>query len=806
MADDPKPASTPAASNPPSAPGAEETRILFGPDTTRDPPAAAAPATPSASWVGRQIGRYEIRSLIGSGAMGVVYLAHDTMIDRLVAIKVLPETAANTATRDRFFAEAKAVGKVNHPHVVQIYEVGELEGVPYLVLEYVEGGSIDSWITKQGPLTVLQATQAVADATDGLAAAHSVDMLHRDIKPANLLVAADGKVKLTDFGLAKLTSTASAAATRAGQVIGTPYFMSPEQCEGLPADKRSDIYSMGATYYTLLTGKHPYEDAGSIVRVLYEHCHGPVLDPREVRQDVPEACARIIERATAKRPEDRYQSADQMLGDLLAVCASLSGSGIVLPSQSGVRQIAKSSSRALAAGSQVASPATAGSSRRKWLLGVGAIAGIFLAGGIGMIVGFGGKGGDNPAEGKSGDSKSSAAPVAGAPSGPPIKVGVLHSLSGTMAQSGAPVVDAILLAVDEINAAGGVMGRPIEAIVRDGASDDEVYAREAERLLTEDGVCTIFGCWTSSSRKTIAPIVERHNNLLVYSVQYEGLEDSPNVIYTGATPNQQIVPAVRWLFAFDKRRKFYLVGSDYAFPRSANAIIRDAISELGGEVVGEAYRPLGSTDFAGIVKDIAQTKPDVILNTINGDSNTAFFRELRKAGITPEKIPTISFSIGESELRNLNVKQMVGDLAAWNYFQSVDTPENKAFLDHFHARYGPQRVVNDPMESSYSAVKLWAQAVEAAGSTEPEKIHAAAAGQKLTAPQGPVRIEPDNFHTDKTPRIGRIKPDGQFELVWTDLKPEIPEPFPATRSKEAWQDFLKQLYINWGNHWSAPVE
>ncbi len=305
-----------------------------------------------------------------------------------------------------------------------------------------------------------------------------------------------------------------------------------------------------------------------------------------------------------------------------------------------------------------------------------------------------------------------------------------------MAESESPVVDATLLAIRELNEAGGVLGRPVEAVLRDGRSDPEVFAKEARQLLTEDKISTVFGCWTSASRKTVEPIFERHDGLLFYPVQYEGLEESPNVVYLGATPNQQIIPAVRWAFAFLGKRRFFLVGSDYVFPRAANAIIGDTLDDMSAEAVGEAYLPMGSYDVKPVIEQILSSRADVILNTINGSTNTAFFKELRAAGVTPEQLPTISFSVGEQELRLMNVDQMKGDYAAWNYFQSIDTPENLGFVDRFQTAYSPQRVVTDPMEAAYIGVKLWAKAVEQAKTDDAKVIREAILGQKMLARRG----------------------------------------------------------------------
>lgn len=298
-------------------------------------------------WIGRRIDRYEIRSLLGAGGMGVVFLAFDTMIEREVALKMLPiELSSNETALSRFLSEAKAAGKLTHPNAVAIYEVDRDGDAYYLVMEYVGGGTIEAELQRSGGLSVLAATQITADACKGLAAAHGVGLVHRDIKPANLLRAPDGSVKIADFGLAKQTIGSSMQLTREGAVAGTPYYMSPEQCESRPVDARSDIYSLGATYYSLLTGAHPYEESGSIVQIMFAHVGGPPLDPRKIRATLPAACTQIVQRATAKKREDRYQSADEMLADLNAVIATLSGTTeIALPSRSGVNHAAVEAAR-----------------------------------------------------------------------------------------------------------------------------------------------------------------------------------------------------------------------------------------------------------------------------------------------------------------------------------------------------------------------------------------------------------------------------------------------------------------------------
>ncbi len=383
----------------------------------------------------------------------------------------------------------------------------------------------------------------------------------------------------------------------------------------------------------------------------------------------------------------------------------------------------------------------------------------------------------------------------------PIKVGILHSLTGTMAISEKPVVDSTLMAIDEINQQGGLLGRKIEPVVADGQSDWPTFVNEAMRFILEEQVSVVFGCWTSASRKTVKPIFEKYDHLLFYPVQYEGLEQSKNIIYTGAAPNQQIIPAIKWCFD-NIGSRFFLVGSDYVFPRTANEIIKDISAVLEGEVVGEEYILLGSDDFDEVVQKIIETQPDVILNTINGDSNIHFFKKLSEEGITSDKIPIMSFSIAEDELRVLGAKYMVGNYASWNYFQCLETDENKGFVERFKKKYGSHRVTDDPMEAAYFGVHLWAQAVREAGTDDVNKVRRAVKNQSYSAPEGMIYVDSENNHVWKTVRIGRIKEDGQFDILWCSEKPVRPVPYPLYRSKSQWNEFLQDLYEEWGSKWS----
>jgi urea transport system substrate-binding protein len=357
-----------------------------------------------------------------------------------------------------------------------------------------------------------------------------------------------------------------------------------------------------------------------------------------------------------------------------------------------------------------------------------------------------------------------------------IKVGVLHSLSGTMSISEVSVKDAELLAIAEINANGGVLGKKLSAVVQDGASDWPTFAEKAQKLISTDKVAATFGGWTSASRKAMLPVFERNKALLYYPVQYEGLESSPYIYYTGATTNQQIIPALDYLKSQSKT-KLYLLGSDYVFPRTANKEIKAYAAANGLQILGEEYTPLGATQYETIVNKLKAAKPDFVFNTLNGDSNVAFFKQLRSAGFNAQTMPTMSVSIAEDEVRGVGVDNLVGHMVAWNYYQTTDTPANAKFVKAYKAKYGSNRVTDDPIEAGYLQVYLWAAAAKKAGSTDPEKIKAAAGGITFDAPEGPVTVNGANHHISKTARIGVIQTDGLIKEIWNSGKPIEPDPF-----------------------------
>ncbi len=359
--------------------------------------------------------------------------------------------------------------------------------------------------------------------------------------------------------------------------------------------------------------------------------------------------------------------------------------------------------------------------------------------------------------------------------GDTVKLGLLNSTSGVMAISEQTVRDSLLLAVDEINAGGGILGKQIEVIEEDGQSEPTVFAEKINKLLTEDKVAAVFGGWTSASRKAMLPVVEGANGLLFYPVQYEGLEASKNIYYTGATTNQQIIPAMDFLKSKGVKTLF-LAGSDYVFPRTANKIIKQYAKELGIEIVGEEYVPLDSDDWTTQVAKIAAAKPDFVFNTINGSSNVGFIKAYYEAGLGADNSPIISVSIAEEEAPAMGV-DLTGQYAAWNYFQSVDSPANAKFIKAFKAKYGADRVTSDPMEAAYTSMYLYKNMVEKAKSFCVDAVNAASGGVTFDAPEGTVTVNGENHHIAKTGLIGQINADNQFDIVWNSDGPIEPDPF-----------------------------
>nr|WP_278749855.1 urea ABC transporter substrate-binding protein [Bifidobacterium catenulatum] len=366
-------------------------------------------------------------------------------------------------------------------------------------------------------------------------------------------------------------------------------------------------------------------------------------------------------------------------------------------------------------------------------------------------------------------------------SGPTIKIGFVNSLSGTMAISETTVNKSLHMAADEINAAGGVLGKQLKVVDQDGKSEPAVFAEKARSLIEKECVAAVFGGWTSSSRKAMLPVFEADNALLFYPLQYEGMESSSNIFYSGAAPNQQIVPALDYLKE-QGHKKLFLVGSDYVFPQTANRVVNAYAEGNGMEVVGEEYTPMGSTDFTTIVNKLKSSGADAVVNTLNGDSNVAFFKEYKASGLTADQVPVISMSIAEEEISAIGLDNVKGQLTAWNYYQTLDSSENQKFVKNFKAKYGASKPTSDPMESAYTSLYLWKAMVEKAKSFDVDKVKAAADGVTFNAPEGKVTVDGENHHIYKTSYIGRIEDDLLIHTVWQSDGPIAPDPYLKTYS------------------------
>jgi urea transport system substrate-binding protein len=784
-----------------------------------------------------RLGPYRVRRLIGVGGMGMVFEALDTHLLRPVALKVMrPEFTASFDARTRFLKEARAAAALSSDHIVTVFQVGQDNDVPFMAMQLLQGEPLDARLAREPRLPVIDALTIAIQAAAGLAAAHAAGMIHRDIKPSNLwletkadektaagsgsdsalrALAAALRVKILDLGLVRRGD--GPQLTAAGMMVGTPHFMAPEQAEGVDIDHRADLFSLGCVIYTMLSGElaFPGPTTMAVLMALANRTPTPLT---ALNPEVPAELSALVARMMAKTPGDRPGSAAEVIGELDAILvaemdrrprgAAPSGraSGVLgrparretspapaapTPSPSALPTLPPMPGATPPA---AAPPGPPPAWRRGQVIGIGAG---LVALSVGLVV-----------YGLLMSGKRTENPPAAAPPGSqePIKVGVLHSQSGTMALSESPVIDATLLAIDELNRAGGVLGRPVQPVVVDGKSDPDVFATAAENLLGEEKVAAVFGCWTSASRKAVRPVFERYAGLLFYPVQYEGLEQSPRIVYTGPAPNQQLLPAIDYLTGTLGKKRLFVVGSDYVFPRTAHAIITDRVRQLPGvEVVGTAFLPLGSRDVAGAVKAVREANPDAIVNTLNGTTNNFFFKELRSAGFTAEKIPTLSVSIAENELRGLDPAVMAGGYLAASYFQTVDREEGRAFVRKIRERYGADRVASDAMAAAYAGVHLWAQAAAAAGKADPDAVVAKVRGASFAGPGGMIRIDPENQHAWQPWRIGKVRADGSVDVVAGTNDSIAPNPFPNTRTRAEWERFLNELYVGWNGRWQAPA-
>ncbi|MBL9008710.1 MAG: transporter substrate-binding protein [Myxococcales bacterium] len=886
--------------------------------------------------IGRLFGKYRILRRIGRGGMATVYEAEDLALKRTVAVKFLAESLLDRPNAvERFMREAQVAGRLSHPNIIAIYDVCKDSGSCYMVMEFVNPESAGQRVRSVGPYYWLIATRIMADCCSALKVAHAAGLIHRDIKPDNILFSSAGTVRLTDFGIVK-TLEDDPHLTAAGHVVGTPLYMSPEQSyDSRTVDARSDIYSLGATYFALLTGRPPFQ--GHTVLEIMSHVRSSLApDPRDFISEIPEPCARVILRALSKEPAARYQSAGELLGELESILDRVPRrqqsifemerelprprlnrmqQGSLGSSQDGHAQPGSWSPPAIPQPDAKAQPGPApqasashssdankvgsgeankvGSSdankvgsgeankvgsgdvhkastsdaskttsvqteapqpMRRWLLAVVGLSGLVL----GMLPwlrhrladsvlpGLTGSGGVTAAAGSlDAGSKTDAADVSNVkapPAIPPIKVGILHSLTGPLAISERPLADAADLAIEEVNEQGGVLNRKLEPVVLDGKSEvtsDSAFARAAKRLIHEDKVAVVFGGFGSAGRKTITPYFVEADILLFYPASYEGLEESPNVVYTGAIPNQFVIPAVQWLATQGQVKRVFLIGTDGLRPRAIEAIVEEEARKLRWKLAGSYFALVGEVDFSDVIKKIARAKPQLILSALVGDSNVTFIKQLHAAKLLPSKVPTLSFALSEIEIAQLGDLDLSGHYITRAHFPQIEakpnpdsegnkpvdntaktaaSPDNEPaapapspqpdseFARRFHRKYGEHRVVSDGMEAAYYGVHLWAQAVRAAGSENTRAVRQVLRQKPFELNDVRLRVDPSNQHTWKTLYVARIGEKNQTFPVFKSPEAFPPIPFPGARTRAEWNVFLDDLYKRWGNNWANPLK
>jgi urea transport system substrate-binding protein len=706
--------------------------------------------------------------------MGVVYKAHHVALDRIVALKTIPGTPlAGPNTLARFDVEARAVARLRHPHIVQIHEVGSHDGCPFFALEYMDGGNLSRFLDDK-PLEPRRAARVAAILARAAHHAHSRGIIHRDLKPSNVMMDRNesgpdlDSVKIGDFGLARMLEASpgegenridAAKLTLPGMTLGTPSYMAPEQAQaqgqGATIGPATDVYGLGAILYEMLCGRPPFQ-ADSDWMTMHQVVHSTPPPVHDWQPKCPPALEAVCLRCLNKDPAERYPSAEALADDL----------------------------ERFLDGRPVRTPLTVSGlySRRAWLAGTALV----------TVAAFG-----------------SAAALRSARGPASIRVGVLQSQTEFMGEAGQAVIDATLAALDEVNQAGGVLGRAVEPIVADGQSDEVVFAREARRLLGVERVRVLFGCLTSTHRRAVEPLVAEHNGLLVYPGESEGLDLSPEVICLGPLPNQHVLPAVRWFREALQKRRYFLVGSDAVYPRAVEAILGDAAPALGIELIGASYVAAG--DVVGwvidAVREIEARRPDAIISLIQGKANLAFIHRLRARGITPVRIPTLSCTFTEHDLRNI-LREMAGDYLCGHYYQSLPTLLNSRFLARLarDPRIGDNPVVSDAMVAAYTGVHLWARAVERGGERALDDLSAvrkAITSVTLSGPGGPVKIDPAVQCDAKYARVAQVGTERRIEVVWSSPAPIPPIAYPATRTRDRWDDLIRKLFERWKGHWSS---
>lgn len=747
-----------------------------------------------------RLGSYKIMKLLGAGGMGLVFEAEDTLLRRQVALKVMkPEIAIKADHRQRFLQEARSGAAIPHDNIATVFQVGIENNVPYLAMQFLQGESLGSRLHRDGKIPIDESLRIIREVASGIAAAHESNLIHRDIKPDNIWLESDGqgrpwkRVKLLDFGLA--TSVTEEGSNESGMIMGTPHYMAPEQARGLPLDHRCDLFSIGCVLYQMISGELAFkgDNALKIMNSLALHEPKPL---NLIDASVPSKVVVLVQNLMRKKTSERVSSANELIKLIDEIDEIDSKSH----NSSGSPSVTLPRPNLPGEGYQ----ATLTPWYLNWKVALFSLAAIINLG----LLAF-----------NFGSFEAPSNSISGLTFGEPIKVGVLHSTTGYMRTTGKNVKDLTMLAISEINESGGILeysdkGVPISrrrvlAYESDGQSNPEIFAKQSEKLITQDKVKAIFGCWNSTDRKECLSIFNENNNILFYPTSYEGLEQNPNVVYLGAAPNQQIEFTFNHMINKMGKKKLFHVGVNSVYSKVASEILTQQLKEIKEEdkairavLAGEKLLNQGNFKFDEVIKAIVAAKPDLIINTLSGDANRDFFRALRAQGIKGSTIPTLSFHISAEILQELDVESCIGDFVGWNYLPSIETEQNKVFLEKVKTKLGNDTIVNDSMEAGYYGVFLWAQAVREAKSFDSDKVLQALRGRTFAAPGGPVEIDKDTLHTYMIPRFGKILGPGKFEIIQgNDGKPLRPIPYPRYRSPENWDKFLTNLYTSWDNNW-----
>jgi len=759
----------------------------------------------AADEIGR-LGSYIVRRVLGTGGMGIVFDAEDGLLRRQVALKVMkPDLAANPTHKQRFLEEARSGASIPHDNIVTVYQVGIENGMPFLAMQFLQGESLGAKLEREKKIPYSEALKIIKEVANGLVVAHESELIHRDIKPDNIWLETDQpgnpwkKIKILDFGLATTITETSNNANN-GLIMGTPSYMAPEQARGLAVDGRSDLFSLGCVLYQMLTGVLPFkgETTLNILNSLALDEPTPVnmLDPL-----IPDGVSRLVKDLLKKKPSERVGNASILVERIDAI-----EQGISNPNITNLQQVVTSPEH-LPATSFGALPAPI-PWYKNWKIGI--IAAVMLIN-LGLLLFNFSNFGLIPSN------------LGGLTQGTPVKVGILHSSNGHMRNAGKGAKNAILLAIEELNLSGGIMeysekGSPVqrrivEPVIEDPLSDSSKYAELAKKLIEEDKVSVIFGCWTSVERKNCLDVLKANDHLLMYAVSHEGLEQHPNVVYVGATPNQQVEFAISNLTQKAGKKKIYLVGEDSVYSQSVREIIHQHLKGLKEEnpsqtfeIVGEKFifPPPYSAKFDTLAQEIIDAKPDLIVNTITGDAIRDFFKELRAKGIKASDIPTISFHITGELLQEIDITSSIGDYVGWNYLPSLQAELNNKFIESFKKKYGSDTIISDDMESSYASVHLWAQGARLARSFQPQKVRENFKGAFFNAPSGKLEIDQETQGVFRISRFGKITGPGKFEVIETpESKPTRPIQFPRYRSEDSWKKFSEELFTKWNNNWSG---